>query len=243
MGGYIQQLADGGSVGTGDPHLDKVLDEVMSHMIGSHPDPEGSAMHYLDLLMPGSTEGYQHSGQYPAMAKGGGVDDATGGGNPDEGAAGIDMDDMTGGDDGGAHEGILSGADGGMDDSVQAQSDDGSPVALSHGEYVVPADVVAMLGDGNTDAGAQMLDQFIQSVRQMKYGNNGEQPQQTPDDVFSSLMGQGGDPSQGGDQGGPPPGPPPGAGPMPGGPPPQEQQPPPGMWDGGSVTGLGQGIR
>lgn len=44
----------------------------------------------------------------------------------------------------------------------------GQPAALSEGEYVVPADVVSMLGDGNSDAGAKILEQFITQIRKEK---------------------------------------------------------------------------
>lgn len=42
------------------------------------------------------------------------------------------------------------------------------PAALSEGEYVIPADVVSMLGDGNSDAGAKILDQFCKQIRKEK---------------------------------------------------------------------------
>lgn len=45
------------------------------------------------------------------------------------------------------------------------QSDD-VPVNLSGGEYIIPADVVALIGDGNNAAGAKILDQWVQQVRQ-----------------------------------------------------------------------------
>ena len=42
------------------------------------------------------------------------------------------------------------------------------PAALSEGEYVIPADVVSMLGDGNSEAGAKILEQFCKQIRQQK---------------------------------------------------------------------------
>ena len=44
----------------------------------------------------------------------------------------------------------------------------GMPAALSEGEYVIPADIVSMLGDGNTEAGAKVLDGFVKHIRQLK---------------------------------------------------------------------------
>jgi hypothetical protein len=46
---------------------------------------------------------------------------------------------------------------GGQEDNVHAM--------LSEGEFVIPADVVSALGDGNTKAGASALHQMMQSVR------------------------------------------------------------------------------
>ena len=53
------------------------------------------------------------------------------------------------------------------------------PAALSEGEYVIPADVVSMLGDGNSDAGAKILDGFIKQIRMSK-GKHLAQGKQAP---------------------------------------------------------------
>ena len=39
---------------------------------------------------------------------------------------------------------------------------------LSHGEYIMDADVVSALGDGNTEAGAQRLDEMREAIRRHK---------------------------------------------------------------------------
>lgn len=69
----------------------------------------------------------------------------------------------------------------GMDDSVPAMvmGSQGEPrgmAKISNGEYIVPADVVSMLGDGNTEAGAKVLDRFIESIRKMKTGDKKQAP-------------------------------------------------------------------
>lgn len=56
---------------------------------------------------------------------------------------------------------------------------EGTPAALSEGEYVIPADVVSMLGDGNSDAGAKILEQFCKQIRQEK-GKHLAQGKQAP---------------------------------------------------------------
>ena len=58
---------------------------------------------------------------------------------------------------------------------------DGDPVIkgakLSADEYVMPADLVAMLGNGSSDAGAKILDEFREEIRRKAYGNK-KQPKQ-----------------------------------------------------------------
>jgi hypothetical protein len=49
----------------------------------------------------------------------------------------------------------LRGETDGMADKISTSIDDKQPAALSHGEFVVPADVVSHLGNGNSEAGAQ----------------------------------------------------------------------------------------
>lgn len=56
----------------------------------------------------------------------------------------------------------------GMKDDVPASINGTDPAALSEGEFVIPADVVSMLGDGNSDAGAKILEQFIAQIRKEK---------------------------------------------------------------------------
>jgi hypothetical protein len=42
---------------------------------------------------------------------------------------------------------------------------------LANGEFVIPADVVAALGNGSNDAGAHVLDQFLSVVREDNHSN------------------------------------------------------------------------
>lgn len=46
------------------------------------------------------------------------------------------------------------------------------PAMLSGGEYVIPADVVAMLGDGNNEAGGKILDKLVAQLRQNYKGHS-----------------------------------------------------------------------
>jgi len=67
-------------------------------------------------------------------------------------------------------EGEIRGVGGGMDDMIPGMIGDSQPVAVSPGEYIVPADVVSGLGDGSTDAGVAELDQMLDRVRQERTG-------------------------------------------------------------------------
>jgi hypothetical protein len=67
-------------------------------------------------------------------------------------------------------EGEIKGEGGGMDDRVNGTIAGQAPVALSPGEYVVPADVVSSIGDGSTDSGVEKLDGMLDRVRTEKTG-------------------------------------------------------------------------
>lgn len=67
-------------------------------------------------------------------------------------------------------QGEIIGAGGGMDDMVPGMIGNSQPVAVSPGEYIIPADVVSGLGDGSTDAGVGELDQMLDRVRQERTG-------------------------------------------------------------------------
>ena len=65
----------------------------------------------------------------------------------------------------------LGGPTDGMADKVPATIDQKQPVALSDGEFVVPADVVSHLGNGNSNAGAEQLYGMMDRIRQARTGN------------------------------------------------------------------------
>ena len=64
----------------------------------------------------------------------------------------------------------LGGATDGMADRVPASINGNQPAALSDGEFVVPADVVSHLGNGNSDAGAKQLYSMMDRVREARTG-------------------------------------------------------------------------
>jgi len=74
-------------------------------------------------------------------------------------------------------QGMIKGQGGGMDDEVMGMIGNQRPVAVSPGEYIVPADVVSGLGDGASDAGAEELDGMLDRVRQERTGTTKQAPQ------------------------------------------------------------------
>ena len=73
-------------------------------------------------------------------------------------------------------EGMIQGQGGGMDDQVMGTIGGQQPIAVSPGEYIVPADVVSGLGDGSSDAGSAELDQMSDNVRMARGGSTTQPP-------------------------------------------------------------------
>ena len=74
----------------------------------------------------------------------------------------------------------LKGSSDGMADEVAANIDGKQEAALSHGEFVIPADVVSHLGNGNSDAGAKILSTMMSKVRKSRTGNSKQGKQIDP---------------------------------------------------------------
>jgi len=74
----------------------------------------------------------------------------------------------------------LQGATDGMADKINTDIDGRQAAKLSHGEFVVPADVVSHLGNGNSDAGAQVLYKMMDRVRKARTGNSKQGKQINP---------------------------------------------------------------
>ena len=64
----------------------------------------------------------------------------------------------------------LGGYTDGMADQIPANIDGQQEAALSDGEFVIPADVVSHLGNGNSNAGANKLHQMMSQVRKDRTG-------------------------------------------------------------------------
>ena len=67
-------------------------------------------------------------------------------------------------------EGMVKGDGDGMSDEIPFSIEGQQPALLSRDEYVLPADVVSALGNGSSNAGADMLDKFMTDVREKTMG-------------------------------------------------------------------------
>ena len=68
----------------------------------------------------------------------------------------------------------------GMADTIPATIDNKDPAALSGGEFVIAADVVSGLGNGNSDAGAKELYNMMDRVRKARTGTTQQGKQINP---------------------------------------------------------------
>lgn len=65
---------------------------------------------------------------------------------------------------------VAIGPGGGLDDLIPTNINGRRAAALSDGEFVIPADVVSMMGDGSSNAGARRLYDLVKQIRQNKTG-------------------------------------------------------------------------
>ena len=75
----------------------------------------------------------------------------------------------------------LRGHTDGMADKLDTDIDGKQAAKLSHGEFVIPADIVSHLGNGNSDAGANVLYRMMDRVRKARTGNPKQGKQINPE--------------------------------------------------------------
>ena len=73
-------------------------------------------------------------------------------------------------------EGQIVGEGGGMGDEIPGTIGANEKIAVSPDEFIVPADVVAGLGDGSSNAGSDKLYEMMDRVRQAKTGGRTQPP-------------------------------------------------------------------
>jgi len=71
-----------------------------------------------------------------------------------------------------------------MADDIPGVIGDQEQIAVSQDEFIVPADVVSMLGDGSSDAGSKQLYNMMDRVRQAKTGGTTQAPRINPNKVM-----------------------------------------------------------
>lgn len=80
----------------------------------------------------------------------------------------------------------LGGATDGMADKIPARIGGKQEARLSHGEFVIPADVVGHLGNGNSEAGAKRLYEMMDRIRQARTGTTKQGKQVNPNKFLPS---------------------------------------------------------
>lgn len=83
---------------------------------------------------------------------------------------------------------IASGPGGGLDDLIPTSIDGRRAAALSDGEFVIPADVVSMMGDGSSNAGSRRLYDLVRNIRQEKTGNTRQAGPLRVGDILKRIM-------------------------------------------------------
>jgi hypothetical protein len=116
----------------------------------------------------------------------GGQSTVTGGGGQDTvaGASGGSLDDLMM-----AAGRYLKGPGDGMSDSIEAyieggSTGDGQPARLARNEFVIPADVVADLGNGSSDAGAEALYEMMDRIRMARHDTKEQPPAVNVDKIL-----------------------------------------------------------
>ena len=90
---------------------------------------------------------------------------------------------------GGEFSGRVPGDGGGMEDNVRMpikeEGEDVGVLAVSPKEYVVDSHTMSALGNGNPDEGADIMDEFVENIREEAFGTR-EQPNEI--DGLASLQ-------------------------------------------------------
>ena len=148
-----------------------------SNQFGAPPQPQpqmpmpvmGAAPSQVGAMMPPPQQGGLANFS-PQYRYGGGITAFAGGGGPASAYNRRHNGYAVGGQPSGQGY-YLGGPTDGMADKVPATIDGTQEARLSDGEFVIPADVVSHLGNGNSNAGANTLYGMMDKVRQARTGN------------------------------------------------------------------------
>lgn len=84
---------------------------------------------------------------------------------------------------------IAIGPGGGLDDLIPTTIGGRRAAALSDGEFVFPADVVSMMGDGSSNAGARRLYDLVKQIRGAKTGTDVQAKPLPVGDILKRTLG------------------------------------------------------
>lgn len=132
--------------------VDKITLDAIAALRGEHPDPNRALVMFTEQYGTQALDALAMQVQQEAEIENM-VDQETG-----------MMDMMQDAD------GLIPGVGGGRDDSIRGSIDGQRDLLVSSGEFVLPADVVSGLGDGNTKAGEAELMALIDRVRTRRTG-------------------------------------------------------------------------
>jgi len=151
-GGVVQHMATGSTPDTSAPGVYDLSTTASSPFLGGGNQ---SIMALKPQVIKGKINyalpGYPFGQEWKLAAEGGAIQNAPEGHNPEffsEG--GLNSLQHT----------YLKGGGDGTSDSI--------PAMLANGEFVIPADVVSSLGNGSSDSGAKVLDEFLKTIRAHK---------------------------------------------------------------------------
>ena len=85
------------------------------------------------------------------------------------------------------HGGLLDGPGYGMSDDINASIDGKEPIRVADGEFVIPPNIISIVGDGDPDKGAELFDQMLKSIRHAAHGKT-EQIKQDAGKVAAEKM-------------------------------------------------------
>jgi len=85
---------------------------------------------------------------------------------------------------------IAIGPGGGLDDLIPTSINGRRAAALSDGEFVIPADVVSMMGDGSSNAGARRLYDLVRQIRDAKTGTTKQAGPLPVGEILKRSMGR-----------------------------------------------------
>jgi len=151
-GGAVQHMATGSTPDTSAQGVYDLSTTASSPFLGGGNQ---SIMALKPQVIKGKINyalpGYPFGQEWKLAAEGGAIQNAPEGHNPEffsEG--GLNSLQHT----------YLKGGGDGTSDSI--------PAMLANGEFVIPADVVSSLGNGSSDSGAKVLDEFLKTIRAHK---------------------------------------------------------------------------